>query len=285
MEISIVLLSVAQSSVPQTWIIVAGLATGQSLGSFVLEQPSQSLEEKEVLWYVEEFALNDPYSESRGREVARHLDNYATRLACGLRPAVSQALKETSAGNDRVSLRLHVQACENTVNIHNIKWELLERPAACVELLNAKSILVIRQVVPILPAPAPPLRQPKFNILFLAARHTSADPIPYRIISLPVWEIAKTARKEGLDVQLYFARPGTWHNLKATLEGHAKCFFSVAHFDLHGVRLSDQRSQSPARCHSRGKLTVTLVFIYDSHPRLSKIKPPRTCLLRLWQNC
>jgi hypothetical protein len=250
MEISIILLGTAQSSVPQTWIIAAGLVTGQSLGSLVLEQPSQSFEEKEVIWYIEEFALKDPYSKSRARVVARHLDDYATRLARQLRPAVSKALKLTKAGDDRLSLRLHIQACENTVNIHSIKWELLERQAACVELWNSKSILVIRRVLPVLPAPAPSLQQSKLNILYLTARHTFKDAIPYRIISLPVWEIAKTARKQGLDVHLYFVRPGTWQSLNATLEGHAKGFFSVAHFDLHGVLLPDQRSESPARSHS-----------------------------------
>lgn len=250
MELSIVLVGAAQSSVSQTYVIAAGLATGQSLGSLVLEQPSQSFEEKEVIWYVEEFALKDPYSKSRARVVARHLDDYATRLARQLRPVVSKALKLTKAGDDGASLRLHVQAVENTVNIHSIKWELLEREAACVELFNTKSILVIRQVLPILLTPAPPLQQSRLNVLYLAARHTFKDDIPYRIISLPVWEIAKAARKRGLDVHLYFVRPGTWQSLNATLKGHAKGFFSVVHFDLHGVLLPDQRSESSARSHS-----------------------------------
>lgn len=240
MEISIHLFGVAQTSSPQTWIVVAGLATGQSLGAFVVGEPQVSLEERDVVWYVEDFALNDPYSEWRAQEIAQRLDGYAAQLSRLLRPAVSRALRASGGGDGSLSLRLHVQASRGNANIHSIKWELLERQVACVEL-NADSVLVIRQVSPIIKSPSPTAQRPKQNILFVSARHALQDPIPYRILSLPVWEIAEAARREGVNIQLYFSRPGTWGNLRRTLRDHPTGFFSMTHFDLHGVRLRDRR--------------------------------------------
>ena len=249
MEVSIILRCVTQSSGPRTWNIEAGLPTGESLGSLVLDEPSQSFDEKEVIWYLEDFALNDPYSDNRAQMVAQHLDNYAIQLARHLIPTVSRALQLTKAGDNTVSLCLHIQASDSALNIHSVKWELLEREAAGFELCNIGAVLVIRQMAFVSSIRVSPPRQSTLNILFLSARNTFGDSIPYRIISLPVWELAKTAREQGRRVELYFARPGTWQNFRSIIGGYAEEFFSIVHLDLHGIRLRDQRSGSSV--HSR----------------------------------
>ncbi|KAK5651401.1 hypothetical protein OQA88_12489 [Cercophora sp. LCS_1] len=146
MAITILLFGAAQALYPPMWIVLARLATGEYLGSFVVEQQQLPLQESDLVWYVEEFALKNPYAEGRAQKVAKQLDEYSTHLAQLVQPVVSRALRV----------------------------------------------------------------------------------------------IVENARKKGADVQLYFSRPGTWGNLGRTLREHRRGFFSVAHFDLHGVRLSDR---------------------------------------------
>ena len=212
---------------PNSWGVTL-IGWGQTY-RFTLADPFQTIDESELTWYVERFALRNPFDIARAGKVQSQLREYAIHFVAIIETAiakVSEGFGSCDVLGTISALCLQILSAKAESKFNKIPWELLEDMSLWA---NFKvPILICRQIN----TPQKSLqvaKKERINILFVSARPSYEIDVPYRVISKPVFEMA-----EGLEtVQVDFLRPATWKKFQKLLD-EREGYFDAVHFDLHG---------------------------------------------------
>jgi hypothetical protein len=197
--------------------------------SHTLADPFQTIDESELKWYVESFALRNPFDVERAGKVESQLREYAIGFVAGIESAIaelSDGLDSCDVPGTISALCLQIMSANAESKFNKIPWELLEDMSLWA-VFNVP-ILVCRQIKTTQNS-LHEAKKERINVLFVSARPSYEKDEPYRIISKPVFEMA-----EGPEtVQIHFLRPATWMGFQQLL-AEKKGYFDVVHFDVHG---------------------------------------------------
>jgi hypothetical protein len=201
--------------------------------------PPASAEEEELLrWYLEEYAINDPFNSLQAR-AARHLiRSYSQSLVQNLDLG---SILPADGDNDHIVLEVF-ESAQSSPSVHSIHWEFLER----VELwpdLAPKSVCVTRVVLKDAQDTARfansevRIQEQPVTILVVSSRPQSDDDIPHRIVSQKILDVKRRlpeSRRQEVHVKI--VRPGTFDAFVDALKDLNKDHFNLVHFDMHGER-------------------------------------------------
>ena len=212
---------------PKSWKVTL-MGWGQTY-SHTLADPFQTIDESELKWYVESFALQNPFDIARAGKVESQLREYAIHFVASIETAIaklSDGLGSCDVPGTISALCLQILSAKEESKFNKIPWELLEDMSLWA--VFKVPILVCRQIKTTQNS-LQEAKKERINILFVSARPSYEKDEPYLIISKPVFEMA-----EGLEtVQIDFLRPATWMNFKKLLTKR-EGYFDIVHFDVHG---------------------------------------------------
>lgn len=192
------------------------------------------LEEEDLKWYLEKYALSDSLSTQRAEGIRVKVESYGRLLW----DAVKIILPSKISG--RVNLRISdgLDRLGTKRSAHSLHWETLEAASieGDTESEESPKVIVTRMVRPsqqeVSSSGSPPCSH---NILLVSARPLrAADRVPYPLISKQLWDmIGKPPSRHG--ISLDFVRPGSWEKLQAHLQDKGPGHYRLVHFDLHGI--------------------------------------------------
>jgi len=199
--------------------------------------PATSDDEQLLQWYLEDFAIQDPFDNLRASTSLKLIQDYGHQLVKSLDLS---SLLPTEHLQDHIVFEIQ-ELGEQQPSIHGIHWEILESldiwpsPAP-------KSVCIIRlghgtgQTLPIDPGAALRDGEHTLDIVVVSARPQGTNDIPHRIVSRQILDvIRKLPDDKAPNVRMHVVRPGT----VAALESHLsqldkKGHVNLVHFDLHG---------------------------------------------------
>lgn len=210
------------------------------------EIPSTPLElMDEVRWYLEEFAVLCPLETKRADRVRQSLKEVGRALVNSIEWA---SIVEPQERNEPLLISVQEQPC----GFAPVVWELLEDSELWDEPFKG-GIFVSRHV----PKPGrtptgiaaanpygkwPEAASPSLNILIVAARPGEHEDIPHRIVSKILHDkIRRHSDQLTLPSYLKILRPPTWEEFNRELETKGVGFYDIVHFDLHGLKMDDNR--------------------------------------------
>ena len=212
---------------PKSWKVTI-MGWGKTY-SHTIADPFQTIDASELEWYVESFALQDPFDIARAGKVKSQLREYATHLVASIEIAVaelSDGLGSCDVPGTISALCLQILSANAESKFNKVPWELLEDMSLW--SVFKVPILVCRQIKTTQNS-LPRAKKERINILFVSARPSYERDEPYRVISKPVFEMS-----EGLEsVQVHFLRPATWKGFNKLLT-EREGYFDIVHFDVHG---------------------------------------------------
>ncbi|RPB03207.1 hypothetical protein L873DRAFT_1761613 [Choiromyces venosus 120613-1] len=230
-----------------------------------VKNPFNSDDEENLEWYLEEFAITSPFSQSRAHDVSSSLKKYAASLIKGfaLEEAVNH-IQEQNSGEAEAGITFFLdvetlpsQSAESS--LHIIHWEILENLALWPQEIKGR-IVVRRKIADF------ELRQPSpvdvvnggFNILLVVARNLSRGEVEkaHTLVTAELVKVLVDLPKET-PVDLGIVRPGTWETFKSNLEAMPKGYFRLVHFDMHGRVRVDKMA---------GEKKSSLCFVSDEDP-------------------
>ncbi|OAL29545.1 hypothetical protein AYO22_01959 [Fonsecaea multimorphosa] len=215
----------------------------------------------DIQWFLEFYAVKDPYQAGRATKARAALRRCEISLLSSLRPAFEALSKAAPAENTKLRVTLTIRASGDDSTFHSLLWETLERQEQYQS--HHLCISVVRYVES---NPDPPSIQfaPARNILLLTARPDQMMDQKYNLITKPISHLLWTTPNTSTRQILHFARPGTFNELQRRLEGEGKGYFSLVHLDVHGVVKNGRyacSSEGIGSAFSRG--TVLQNFAYQ----------------------
>jgi len=223
-------------------VFVRNERTGQRSAPFILEDPFNEHEYQEVRWYMEEFAMRDPFAQARAKQVMQSQLRYGKQLVSAIRPFIDEVLgiksEDASAGPWR-AVHLLVAGNGTESSLHSLLWEIIERVECCSHptffAITRVAKRISNDVRSILPGKKPSSSEQHFRILYVSARPGLEADISYRAISRHIWELRKRIDGQRLQISLDFVRPGTWTKFRSVLKDHGEGYYDLVHFDMHGT--------------------------------------------------
>jgi len=208
------------------WRALLYLPGTSQIESITLANNSDAVEKAELKWFLEEYALREPFAARRAASVRENIARYQRALFQTLNPAI-QKCAGVAAGSPASVLRVEVEGKGPNSEFQNLAWEVLED-----EQWDFKELIISRvigsDIKHIQSNPGDVLEE--LNILFLTARPGYHLDVNYRLISRPLVELLSSV-KSGCKPQ--FVRPGSWECLVKELENR-KNHYHIVHFDVHG---------------------------------------------------
>ena len=230
-ELKLSLVETSYSESTKEWTIDIQNSHGQVLNNVTVKRPIEDIDEDDIRWYLEEYALSDPYEIKRARETSKMLVQYKNDLAKFFQDTIKEVISSASIINLQ-TIRIEVVSQSSTARFQSLHWELLE--SADWDIGVNVQIVVTRRIV----MPGPKSTTPVFtsdtniNILFVSARPGAKD-VDYRLISKPLVDLADTQRiRDRINIE--FVRPGSWLYVEYYLQQHPPGYYSIVHFDVHG---------------------------------------------------
>ncbi len=230
----------------RSWTIhLESSRTRRKSQSFTLIDPFSEADYEELRWYMEDYALQDPFARDRSTRATQNLDGYATTLITTLRPAIEEVtLPEggNTAEHQWGSLHFLIFGGGTLNSLHSLRWELLEREECWADTLHPAPFVTVSRIsgipldVSIQESDTSKLDSARpFRILYVSSRPGLEEDISYRAISRQIWDLLETSTINHLQSQMQFVRPGTWKRFKDMLRSHGYGYFDVVHFDMHGT--------------------------------------------------
>lgn len=219
--------------VSQEWTVSLSTGVNKVDRLATIKSPFSAAEEADLTWYVEKHALNDPFARKRAKEVSQNLHRYRTSLAGPVESLITRAVTELDVDVPFRAIRLCIEDTAFATSMQSLHWELLEDETAWQTLKTP--VLISRLVGARQSSKKQEVASKMYNVLFVSARPTQRDDLPYRLISKPVWGLIQSHQDLKSQISMQFVRPGTWDKTRAMLKAYEKGYFSMVHFDLHGM--------------------------------------------------
>lgn len=205
------------------------ISRGDSLATAKLTDPFTDIDEEDLQWALEEYALSQPFEKGRAVKVHGKIADYARKLFGQLRESIYAVLP---AGAVNKPVILLITAPPGQGSLHRIHWESLE-------YLDEAKIFIRRQIGS--PQTAAPIAVPiaarkKIRLLLLTARSITdeEEDVSYTLVSRVVSRII-SALPDSAQTTLHLVRPGTFNALRRALKDNPDPDTStIVHFDCHG---------------------------------------------------
>jgi hypothetical protein len=242
MELCLTLNSLEYDPPTRSWSIELEGSGGEVLGTGIVTNPFTDGQEEDLRWYLHKFAIKEPFARRRAATVAKSLLRYKNVISHCLEPLLHHALNslKPEASPEVIVLRISEPSI-NAPSIQSLHWELLEDQKSWKEI--AVPVLFARKIS----APAglnpkttnlPSLNSDNvINILVVSARPGGRKDHPYRLISQPLWDLVHSDKDLVSRINIHFVRPGTWTAFRNAILNRdmGLGFFSIVHFDTHGI--------------------------------------------------
>ncbi|KAH0564776.1 hypothetical protein GP486_001833 [Trichoglossum hirsutum] len=240
----------------RSWTIrLESSRTGRKSKVFTLIDPFSEVDYEELRWYMEDYALQDPFAHDRATRVTQNLDRYATLLITALRPSIEEVTlleDANTAGHQWESLHFLIFGDGTLKSLHSLRWELLEREQCWADILHPALFATVSRISG---EPSDVRTQQSgtcstrpFRILYVSSRPGLEEDVSYRAISRQIWALIETRTIDHLQPQMQFVRPGTWRKFKDMLGPPGDGHFDVVHFDMHGI-IKKRAGKATARLH------------------------------------
>jgi hypothetical protein len=195
----------------------------------------------EIRWYLEDFALRSPLETKRADRVKHSLRGVGRALVYSIEWASIVGPEER-----KESLLLSIQ--EQPCGFAPVVWELLEDSelwddpfkggvfvSRCIQKSEGTPTAITHEK-------RPETASRSLNILIVAARPRREQDIPHRIVSKLLYDkIRRQSDQLTSPTYLKILRPPTWEEFNRELEAKGLGFYDIVHFDVHGVRMDDNR--------------------------------------------
>ncbi|MCJ1399719.1 hypothetical protein MMC11_002921 [Xylographa trunciseda] len=166
----------------RSWAVhLANRKTGQKSQTFHLEDPFLQEEYEELRWYVEDFAVVDPYAVGRAAKASKSKAAYGTALVASLREHVNEVLgiPQNPQDSHEQAVHLLVRGDGTASSIHALLWEILEG-IECDKPAMHFTVSRICDVIGQASVTQPDNHDKEyFNILYISARPGFGDDISY----------------------------------------------------------------------------------------------------------
>ena len=186
----------------------------------------------DIQWFLESYAVRDPYQAGRATKARAALRRCEMSLLSSLRPAFESISHVAPSEDTKLNVIVTIGAAGEDSTFHSVLWEILERQ----EQYQSRHVCisVVRLVESKLD---PPLVKftPASNILLLTARPDQTMDQKYNLITKPICSLLWTTPEIYTRQKLHLARPGTFQELQRRLEKEEKGYFSLVHLDVHGI--------------------------------------------------
>jgi hypothetical protein len=265
-EVSIFADDIISGPPNRSWMVhLENIETRQKSPQFKLVDPFSSDDYNELQWYMEDFALKDPFSSNRADDVAKNQIRYGRDLNDTIRPFINEIClyHGGSTSPSLGGLHLLVIGDGTSDSLHSLHWEYIER----IDCQRGETTYITVSRVPKVTSTFSSARLPNRNlplrILYVSARPGLDEDIGYRVISGEILRLAEETSKSTSKVTIEFVRPGTWAKFKNKLKLREHGFFDIVHLDMHGTI----RRQ-------KGKDTLVLPLLYNIVVACNTIKGP-----------
>ena len=196
----------------------------------------------DICWYLEDFALRCPLETKRADRVKHSLRGVGRTLVNSIHWASIVGHEER-----KESLLLSIQ--EQPCGFAPVVWELLEDSelwddpfkggvfvSRCIQKPEGTSTAAAAH------GKRPETASPSLNILIVAARPRKEQDIPHRIVSKILYDkIRRQSDQLTSPTYLKILRPPTWEEFNRELEEKGVGFYDIVHFDVHGLKMDDNR--------------------------------------------
>ncbi|KAK5193631.1 hypothetical protein LTR92_007002 [Exophiala xenobiotica] len=189
-------------------------------------------------WYLEDFAVHDPFHSTKATRVSEKLKAYASALKSAL---LVEAIVPSPESVVNIAFQIHESEVDSEI-FRNVVWEALELSQWTDGFLMLNSISVAR-VVPQLDQaqtkidcqPLYPGSASTYNILAVSSRPKLVKDVQHRLITRPLLDIVENVNsKSGVSVILEIVRPATFEVLTRRLLENKASDYNILHLDVHG---------------------------------------------------
>ena len=199
----------------------------KGLGKVDIVNPLENVYSKSFEWYFDKYKYQPYEVRSKINIIKESLKNYGEFLFKKLFYEIAQ---KEALNLIRSSNKLNIEVEGNSNWFQGLYWELLKDPESDSFLcLENRSIIRINDNKK---TSNPLLKVSQgLNVLIISSRPSRND-IDYRIIQKPLVEAIDYSK---LNVTIEILRPPTFIALKTKLEEKPIGYYSIIHFDVHGV--------------------------------------------------
>ncbi|KAN0083436.1 hypothetical protein V8E54_002524 [Elaphomyces granulatus] len=281
MDLRLSLISSGYDSRTRSWTIELQGQGAKFLGAGRIINPFTAREEDELTWYLHKFAVKEPFARGRAATVAQSLIRYRTIAADArcIESLLLQALNNESNSSPEVIVLSIQEQNTDGPSLQSLHWELLEDQRSWKEIsipvLFARWVQTPAGVGPGVVISSSSNPGKVTNILVVSARPGGRSDHPYRLISQPLWDLVHSDKELTSRIKIHFVRPGTWSALQSLLSNKELDFefFSIVHFDTHGI--VDKRGRYGAASDSSftRQLTICSAGLYFSASNSNERRP------------
>ena len=214
---------------------------GEIFEIITFSNPSDAALERELHWYLEEYAALEPFEIGRASKAVDRIAKYGY--------ALSTALTATGLIPFEVDLQIEIvsDASQGDADIalHRLHWELLTDRRKWPSKHRPKTIGIIRTLNALRSQAAVPERAPSlsFNILLVTCRPNGRNDVDHHLISRPLVElVSRISHNSIVKPTVKILRPPTWAAFRRELRDRNTGHFQLVHFDLHGGVVRDSKN-------------------------------------------
>lgn len=236
--LSVTLVEDDYNSVQREWLLHLKSDEEHASPSFRLSSPYDTKKESELVWYLEQFA-NDPFAKTRASQITQDLRHYALVLVTAVEKHLVDLVLQHDSCPNYSAVQIGILGRGSESALQSVHWELLEDLDLWASLSRYTRRLTIMRLASS-EAAVDELSQVSsrgiINILLVSARPRNIqEDIPYRLVSRKIWDLVQSSASLSSSIKIHFVRPGTFSELRRVLKQHGKGFFSIVHFDAHGL--------------------------------------------------
>jgi hypothetical protein len=228
---------------PRSWIVSLRNADNSAESTFTIVDPLSPQDRLELLWYFEQYVLEDAFSHQRAQAAVQCLEACGRSLWTSIKPHVNKVLPSQVTTTNSRQVHLKIVADGSSTSLHSLPWERLENGYSNVQKILHVDLAVSRGILDIsTPENYWKLHGKCLNILFVSARPGGKADVSYRVVSSDVWTLLSTNSQLKTQAKMFFSRPGTWARFLKVLASRGDGFFDIVHFDTHGL-IKQKRGQ------------------------------------------
>jgi hypothetical protein len=202
--------------------------------------PVRTAFDEDLGWYIELYAIQEPFSVERAQSVTNRLQAYGAALAGIISSATIFQNGTMVLQNQEVIIRID-DADHYSPFLQRLRWELLEDSSLWEENRRPKGVSVVRIAGQLIEKTERRASSDQQRILVLTARPNLGQDIPHRLLTRTIFDIINDLQKDTANSPtLEIVRPGTFDALRETLECQEWGYYNTIHLDVHGQLTGDQ---------------------------------------------
>lgn len=202
--------------------------------------PVRTAFDEDLRWYIESYAVQEPFSGERAQSVTNRLQAYGAALVGIISSATVFQNGTILLQDQEVIIRIDDADCYSLF-LQKLRWELLEDSSVWEENRRPKGVSVVRIAGQLIEKIGRHASSDQQRILVLTARPDVGQDIPHRLITRSIFDIINDLQKNTENSPtVEIIRPGTFDALRETLECQEWGYYNTIHLDVHGQLTGDQ---------------------------------------------